>query len=192
MVIITSCTWSNDDGIFSKEKRIVTKIEKNYDKYKGYKCKADIKFLHGEKKTIYTIEEEYIRPDKYKLEILKPKESKGIIILNTADKIYIEHPNISQSISLITVKSLNKQMLVGDFFENISKAKMLNNQYIDEEEYFVFEFNLKEKNDYRDSGRVWINKKKLIPYKLNVFDENGALQVEIKYDKFKFTKIDLF
>lgn len=190
--ILTSCTWSTDGSFFSKEKRILSKIEKNYDKYKGYKCKADISFVNGDKKSKYTIEEKYIRPDKYKLEILEPKESKGIIILNTEDKIYIEHPSIKQSISLITVKSLNKQMLVGDFFENISKAKMLNNQEIDGEEYLVFEFSLKEKNKYRNSGKIWIKEKKLIPYKLNIFDEQGAIQVEIIYDNFKFTNIDLF
>lgn len=191
-LLLTACTLSTDDSFFSKEKRTLSKIEKNYNKYKGYQCRANIKFYTGDKKSIYTIEEKYIRPDKYKLKILKPKASKGIIILNTDDKIYIEHPSIKQSISLFTIKSLNKQMLIGDFFENISKAKMLNNQEVDGKECFVFEFGLKEKNKYRSSGRTWIDKKKLIPYKLNIFDEQGSIQVEIDYDKFKFTKIDLF
>lgn len=190
--ILTACTVSTDNSFFSKEKRILSKIEKNYNKYKGYQCKADMKFFTGDKKSIYTIEEKYIRPDKYKLKILAPRESKGIIMLNTNEKTYIEHPSIKQSISLVTVKSLNKQTLVGDFFENIAHVKMLNNQTIDEEKYFVFEFSLKEKNRYRNSGKIWIEEKKLIPYKLNIFDEQGSIQVEITYDKFKFTKIDLF
>ncbi len=191
-LILAACTVSTDKSIFSKEKRILSKIEKNYNKYKGYQCKADIKFFTGDKKSIYTIEEKYIRPDKYKLKILSPRESKGIIMLNTDDKVYIEHPSIDKSISLVTMKSLNKQMLVGDFFENISHATMLKNQIIDKKEYYVFEFSLIEKNKYRDSGRIWVEKRKLIPYKLNIFDKQGSIQVEINYDKFKFTKIDLF
>lgn len=192
VLTLTACTVSTDNSFFSKEKRTLSKVEKNYNKYKGYQCKAKIKFINGDKKSIYTIEEKYIRPDKYKLEILSPRESKGIIILNTNEKMYIEHPSIKQSISLVTIKSLNKQMLVGDFFENISEAKMLNNQEIDGDEYLVFEFSLKERNKYRNSGKIWLEKKKLIPYKLSIFDEQGSIQVEIVYEKFKFTKISLF
>lgn len=192
MLIITSCTWSSESSLLSKEKRNISKIEKKFNKYKGYTCKANIKFYSGEKNSEYLIEEKYTTPDKYKLEILEPKESKGIIILNTEDKIFIEHPSINQSISLVSIKSLNKQMLIGDFLENISDAKMLSSEEIEEEKYLVFEFKLKEKNKYRNSGKIWIKDKKYTPYKLNIFDENGSLQVEIIYEKFKFTKIDIF
>lgn len=192
MLIITSCTWSSESSLLSKEKRNISKIEKKFNKYKGYTCKANIKFYSGDKNSEYLIEEKYTTPDKYKLEILEPKESKGIIILNTEDKIFIEHPSINQSISLVSIKSLNKQMLIGDFLENISDAKMLSSEEIEEEKYLVFEFKLKEKNKYRNSGKIWIKDKKYTPYKLNIFDENGSLQVEIIYEKFKFTKIDIF
>ena len=134
------------------------------------------------------IEETYYKPNKYKLEILKPKESKGIIILNTDDKIFVEHPSINQSISLVTIKSLNKQLLIGEFFENAYKADRLSNDKINKEEYLVFEYKLKDRNIYREFARIWISKKKFTPYKLNIFDKNGSLQVEIIYDNFKFLR----
>lgn len=144
---------------------------------------------------MYLIEETYNKPNKYKLEILKPNESKGIIILNTNDKIFVEHPTINQSISLVAIKSLNKQLLIGDFFEDVYKANRLSNDKINNEEYLVFEYKLEDKNKYRESARIWLKKKKFTPYKLNIYDKNGSLQVEIIYDNFKFlrrTKENLF
>lgn len=144
---------------------------------------------------MYLIEETYNKPNKYKLEILKPNESKGIIILNTNDKIFVEHPTINQSISLVAIKSLNKQLLIGDFFEDVYKANRLSNDKINNEEYLVFEYKLEDKNIYRESARIWLKKKKFTPYKLNIYDKNGSLQVEIIYDNFKFlrrTKENLF
>lgn len=191
-IITTSCTWSSRSGFLSKEKRIISKIEKKYYKYKGYTCKASMKFYSGEKNSKYLIREKYSAPDKYKLQILEPKESKGIIILNTKGKVFIEHPSINQSISLVSIKSLNKQMLIGDFFENISESKMLSNEVIDKKKYSVFEFNIQDKNKYRNSGKIWIDNKNYTPYKLNIYDENGSLQVEIIYEKFKFVKTNIF
>ncbi|MCQ4923547.1 hypothetical protein NE686_10645 [Tissierella carlieri] len=188
MVLLTSCNFSPKEKILYKDKRVLSKIEKTYEKYNGYKCKANIKIISGETESIYLIEETYNKPNKYKLEILKPKESKGIIILNTDDKVFVEHPSINQSISLVTIKSLNKQMLIGGFYENISKASTISTQEINNEEYLTFEFELEEKNKYRDSARIWIEKKNYTPYKLNIFDDSGALQVEITYENFKFIR----
>ncbi len=189
MILLTSCNWNKkDNSLLSKDKRILSKIERTYEKYKGYKCKANIKILTGDSESTYLIEETYDKPDKYKLEILKPKESKGIIILNTDNKIFVEHPSIEQSISLVTIKSLNKQLLIGGFFENIKEVNKVNYEMIDNEEYLVFDFKLEEKNKHRDTAKIWIKKKGFTPNKLNIFDDSGTLRVEIMYENFKFLR----
>lgn len=188
ILLLISFKCTKDKNFLSMDRRILSKIEKTYEKHKGYKCKANINILSGENKSVYLIEETYYKPNKYKLEILKPKESKGIIILNTDDKIFVEHPSINQSISLVTIKSLNKQLLIGEFFENAYKADRLSNDKINKDEYLVFEYKLKDRNIYREFARIWISKKKFTPYKLNIFDKNGSLQVEIIYDNFKFLR----
>lgn len=180
-ILITSCTWSEDS-------RFLSKVEKNYEKYNGYKCKANIKMVTGDKESVYVIEETFKKPSKYKLEILQPKESKGIIILNTDDKVTVKHPSINQFISVVTIKSLNSQLLIGDFFENISKVKALELEEIDGEEYLRFEISLQEKSKYRDTAKIWLKNKTYIPHKLNIFDEGGNIQVEITYEEFKFIK----
>lgn len=181
MVLLTSCTWSKDS-------KVTSKIARTYEKYNGYKCQADIRTIMGEKESIYLIEEIYEKPNKYKLEILEPKKSKGIIILNTDDRISVEHPSIEQSVSIVTINSLNNQMLIGDFFERVSKAKLLNKDDINGEEHLVFEIKLEEKNKHRNSARIWLKKKDFTPHKLNILDDSGALKVEITYKKFKFIK----
>lgn len=181
MILLTSCTWSNDS-------RMISKIEKTYEKYNGYKCQASIRTIMGEKESEYLIEESYEKPNKYKLEILEPKKSKGIIILNMDNEISVDHPSIEESISLITISSLNNQMLIGDFYEKISQAKLTSTENIDDEEYLVFDIKLEEKNKFRDSAKVWLKKKDYTPVKLNILDDSGALKVEIEYKKFKFIR----
>lgn len=181
MVLLTSCIGSRDE-------KIISKIEKAYDEYKGYKCRANIRIISGEEESTYLIEESYTSSEEYRLEILAPKESKGIIILNTNDKIFIEHPSIEQSISLIAVKSLNKQLVIGDFFEDIYRANLIGTEEIDNTEYLVFEFELEDQNKYRDTAKIWIKRKGFTPYKLNIYDDSDKLIVEITYENFKFTK----
>ncbi len=188
MVLLTSCKFSYNNKLPYKDKRVLSRIEKTYENCNGYKCKANVKIISEETESIYLIEETYTKPNKYRLEILKPKESKGIIILNTDDKIFVEHPSIKQSISLITIKSLNKQMLMGGFYEKLSNANKINTEKINGEEYLTFEFKLEERNKYRDSAKVLIKKKGFTPYRLSIFDESGGLHVEITYENFKFTK----
>ncbi len=181
MMLLTSCGWSKDEKYLSK-------IEKAYDEYKGYKCRANIRIISGEEESIYLIEETYSSSEEYKLEILEPKESKGIIILNTNDKIFLEHPSIEQSISLVAIKSLNKQLVIGDFFEDIYRAKLIGSEEIDNSEYLVFELELEDQNRYRDRAKIWIRKKGFTPYKLNIYDDSDKLIVEITYESFKFLK----
>ncbi|TCU74133.1 outer membrane lipoprotein-sorting protein [Tissierella praeacuta] len=188
MVLLTSCKFSYNNKLPYKDKRVLSRIEKTYENCNGYKCKANVKIISEETESIYLIEETYTKPNKYRLEILKPKESKGIIILNTDDKIFVEHPSINQSISLITIKSLNKQMLMGGFYEKLSNANKINTEKINGEEYLTLEFKLEERNKYRDSAKVLIKKKGFTPYRLSIFDESGGLHVEITYENFKFTK----
>jgi len=180
-ISLTSCSWSRDEKIFSK-------IEKAYDEYKGYKCRANIRIISGEVESTYLIEETYSSSEEYRLEILEPKESKGIIILNTDDKIFIEHPSIEQSISLVAVKSLNKQLVIGDFFEDIYRASLIGSEEIDNSEYLVFELDLEDQNRYRDTAKIWIKNKSFVPYKLNIYDDSDKLIVEIIYESFKFIK----
>lgn len=188
VILMTSCSSFDSNRLSYKDKKILSKIEKNYEKYNGYKCKANIKILSEDMESLYSIEETYDKPNKYKLEILSPKESKGIIILNTDDKIFVEHPSINESISLVAIKSLNKQLLIGEFYEDVFKAEDIDYEDIDGDSYYIFEFELEEKNQYRDFAKLWIKKKNHIPYKLSIFDDSGSLQVEIIYESFKFTK----
>lgn len=188
MILLSSCKWSINTNKWSKDSRTISKIEKNYEKYNGYKCQANIRTTTGRKEYVYLIEESYEKPNKYKLEILEPKKSKGIIILNINDEVSVDHPSIDESISLITINSLNNQMLIGDFYEKINKAKLINKEEIEGEEYLVFEIKLDEKNKHRNSARVWLRQKGYTPYKLSVLDNSGALKVEIIYNKFKFIR----
>lgn len=187
-ILLTGCSPKNNENTLDKNKKLLSKIEKAYENYGGYKCKANIRITSGDTVSEYTIEESYNKSNDYRLEILSPKESKGIVILNTDDKIFVEHPSINQSISLVAIKSLNNQMIVGDFLNNLQNVENISIDEINGKEHIVFELKLDEKNKYRDLTKIWVRKKDFVPYKLNVLDQNDLLQMEITYEDFKFLK----
>lgn len=188
MILLTGCNFNNGENASNKDKKLLSKIEKTYETYNGYKCRANIKIISGDAISEYTIEETYNKSNDYRLEILSPEESEGIVILNTDGKIFVEHPSINQSISLTAIKSLNNQILVGDFLKNLGNIINISGEEIDGKEHIAFELNIDEKNRYRDLVKIWVRKKDFVPYKLNVLDYNGLLQMEITYEDFKFIK----
>jgi outer membrane lipoprotein-sorting protein len=188
MILLTGCNFNNSKNASNKDKKLLSKIEKTYEDYTGYKCKSNMKIISGDAISEYTIEETYNKSNDYRLEILSPEESEGIVILNTDGKIFVEHPSINQSISLTAIKSLNNQILVGDFLKNLGNIISISREEIDGKEHIVFELNIDEKNKYRDLVKIWVRKKDFVPYKLNVLDYNGLLQMEITYEDFKFIK----
>ena len=188
IILLTGCNSKNNQNTLNKDKKLLSKIEKAYENYDGYKCRANIRIISGDTVSEYTIEETYNKANDYRLEILSPNESKGIVILNTDDKIFVEHPSINQSISLVAIRSINNQMLVGDLLNNLQNVESITRDEINGKEHIVFQLNIDEKNKYRDLVKIWIRKKDFVPYKLNVLDHNGLLQMEITYEDFKFLK----
>lgn len=179
MVLVTSCSKVTDE-------EIIKKIETTIEKFNGYTCKSNIKTYTEGKESIYVVEETYMKTNKFKLEILKPEESKGCIIIYDGDKVFLEHPSIEQSISIKTIKTLNKQFFIGNFFENISLTKSIDSEKINDEEYLILTMDIEDKNKYRNIQKIWLKKKDFVPYKLNILDADENPNVEIIYEDFKF------
>lgn len=181
ILILTSCAKAGED-------RILRKLNKALDKYEGYETEAEIKILMGDKETNYKIKEKYSKDKDYKVEILEPKESKGITIEYDKDKIILNHASIRQSITLKNLKNFNKGFLIGEFFHSINSVKSIEEEKIDHKELYVLKFKLKDKNKYNKEQIIYLNKKDFTPYMMNILDDDKNPRVIVKYKKFKFIK----
>lgn len=180
-IFLTGCSGGSD-------KRIIKKLEKTLDKYIGYESTIEIKILMNEKESNYKMKEEYIKNGVYRIEILEPKASKGITIEYEDEKVYINNASIKQSISLKSIKDLNKGLLIGEFFDDLGSIESIREENIDKESYYIFNNNVKEKNKFNNSQEIWVKKKDFTPYVMNILDEEGNIKTIIKYKKFKFIK----
>lgn len=181
VLIFTSCTRSEND-------RLQRKIEKAFDKFEGYETETEINITMGESKSYYKTKEKYSINEDYKIEILEPKESKGITIEYIDDDIVINHISISQSVTLKNLKTFDKGYLIGEFFQNLSEIKSIKEEVIDNKELYVLQFKVINENKYNKEQIIYLDKKDFTPYMLNILDEDKVPRVIVKYKKFKYIK----
>lgn len=181
MLFLVSCTHDN-------EAKLLRNLEKHLDKYIGYETETEIKTIMPDKETDYRMKESYIKGKKYKMEIIEPEESKGVVIEYEDDKIYLKHASIKQSISLKTVKNLKKGLLVGEVFDDLLSIESIKEEKIDGEKYLVIHYKIAEKNKYNNEQIIWLKKKDYTPYMMNIVDEEKEPRVIIKYRNFKYIK----
>jgi len=173
---------------FDSEAKILKKLEKQLDKNTGYKTELQMKTIMDNKESVFKMKESYTLGNKYRLEILEPSESKGIIIEYDGDKIYIQHATIKQSFSINSVKNFDQGLLIGKFFREPTSIKSIDEEEIDGEKYYVFRNKVTDKNKYNNEQIIWLKKKDFKPFMLNIVDENNNPRVIIKYIDFDFTK----
>ncbi|MDR7871285.1 MAG: hypothetical protein RIN55_10515 [Tissierellaceae bacterium] len=179
-ILLLSCTPSDT--------KIIEKIDKLYNDNEGYETTLKMKIINDSKETIYKMKEKYIRNDVISLEILEPAESQGITIEYKDDKIFLNHASIRQSISLKTVKDFDKGVLLANFFENLNTVKTIEKREIDGNDYYIIEYSPDKKNKYNNERLIYLKKKNLEPYKMEIKDSDGITRVIIEYINFNYTK----
>lgn len=181
-IFLISCTKDN------KEK-IINKLEKALDNYQGYKTEVDITINMEEKESFYSIKESYFSDeDKYIVEIIDPLKSNGIEIQYEGDKISIKHASIDEYISLKSDDRINKGMLFGELIKDLNSINKVKVEKLDDISYYVFYIDVKEKNQYTEEIKIWLQKKDFKPYMLNILDKDMNPRAIYKYKNFEYIK----
>lgn len=180
-VNIVSCNFHSED-------RILKKLEKHLDKYTGYNTELQLKTIMDNNEEVYKMKESFTLGGKYRLEIIEPSDSHGIIIEYDGDKIYIQHATIKESIEINSIKKFDQGLLIGKFLRDRDNVKSIDEQEIDGEKYYVFHNKVEDKNKYNKEQIIWLKKKDFKPYMLNILDANNEPRVIIRYKDFDFIK----
>lgn len=181
ILIFTSCNLSS-------EGRILNKLDKHLSKYTGYTTDLTIEISMDDEINIYKMRERNTLNNNYTLEILEPRDSKGITIEFDGEKVHIKHANIQQSITLNPVKKFDESLLIGRFFRNPQKLLNIKEEEVAGTKYYVFRNKINDNNKYSKEQVIYLNKKDFVPHMLNILDTNGEVRVSIRYINFKFTK----
>ncbi|OLS03060.1 hypothetical protein [Tissierella creatinophila] len=177
-IIMIGCSFS--------EERVVKKIEKQFNKCKGYESSLNITISMDGNKAQYKMNEKHIKDGKTIVEIIYPGKNNKITSEYLNNKIIINNPAIEQSITLNDFKDLDKGFLAKDIFDNIKKLKFIEEKEIDGKQYFAFDYPIKDKNKYNNKKILLFDKRELTPFSLEILDREGVTRTIILYENFKF------
>lgn len=180
ILVLTSCNLQS-------EGRILNKLDKHLNKYTGYSTDLEMKISMDDQINTYRMRERNALNNNYTLEILEPRESRGITIEFKDNKVYINNANIRQSITLNSVKRFDESLLIGKFLREPNKILNINEKEGSNSSYYVFRNKISNRNKYSREQKIYLNKKDFVPQKLEILDSNGDVRVTIDYINFKYT-----
>jgi outer membrane lipoprotein-sorting protein len=130
-----------------------------------------------------------MRPDKYRVEVLAPKELEGQVTIYNGSSSYIYHPRINQY--LVTENfsgSVEYNAFIGSFMNYIKKTDniKINSEEEGEMEFIVMEFEVPEPNNYMRLEKIWLDAENTVPVKAEIYGDDGKRNVEIYYNNFVY------
>lgn len=179
ILLLTSCIRSEDE-------KLTRKVNKAFENFQGYETETEINITMGQSKSYYKTKEKYSEDEDYKIEVLEPKESKGLTIEYLGDNIVINHLTISQSLTIKNLKTFDRGYLIGEFFQNLDSVKSIRQEKIDDKELYLLHYEIMNENKYNKEQIIYLNKKDFTPYMLNILDADKVPRVIVKYKKFKY------
>ncbi len=182
-LFIISCEKPTNEEVFYE-------MQKELNEMEGYECVTNIKIRSNKGFSSYKAKHIFKNPNKYLIEYLEPRESRGYITLYNGEQAWLYNPHVQHSVMLKYDKNndVNKNMFIGYFLRNFytSETSILQSEAIGDDEYLVLVTEIRGNNKYRAKEKLWINKKNSIPRKLLVLDSDNNINVEIVYEKFKY------
>lgn len=179
---MVGCYSKSDQEIFYKTQRLLNKIE-------SYYCEVEIISTGNKESQRYFMKQWFKKPNKYKLEIVEPKNLKGKITISNGKKSWEYHPGIEQIWVMNNFSNSEEQnMFLGYFVKNClnSENVEIRRKILSNVEYLIVDTDIPGNQVYFYKERLWIHIKKMEPVLLQVFDTQNKIRMEVKYHKFQY------
>lgn len=171
------------------EEDLLYEAQKKLNKMESYSCQVEITVKGNKKPEKYTMKQWFKKPNKYRLEVIQPKDLQGKITIGNGKNAWIYHPGIKQV--WMTEEFLNSKeqnMFLGYFLRNSLNSEEVqgNIETLEQKEYITIDTEIPGNHVYYHKERLWINLKHAEPYLLEVFDIKGEKRIEVKYSNFQY------
>ncbi|HOE56333.1 MAG TPA: outer-membrane lipoprotein carrier protein LolA [Bacillota bacterium] len=172
----------------------IIKPEMNFEKagkkllgLSAYTCDVTMRVTNNISTMEYKLKHFYKSPDKYRVEVIAPKELQGQVTIFNGKSSYIYHPEIDQY--LVTENfsgSVEYNAFAGSFMNHIKKAEdiKVSSETEGEKKLIVLEFEMQESNNYMRFEKIWFDAEAIVPVKAEICGSDGKVSVEIYYDNF--------
>jgi outer membrane lipoprotein-sorting protein len=181
-VFFTGCSVLKSRSSFEEVSKRLLKLE-------TYTCDVTMRVVNNKSIMEYKLKHYYKSPDKYRIEVLAPKELEGQVTIYNGRSSYIYHPGINQY--LITENfsgSVDYNAFIGSFMNHITKTDdiRISNEKSGEKELILLEFEVPEPNSYMRLEKIWIDAENSVPIKAEIYGDDGRTSVEVQYNNFVY------
>lgn len=171
------------------DKELYYRAQKKLGELESYSCRATI-FVQGDDgENQYLFKQDFKAPNKYRVEVISPENLKGNLTISNGKTAWILHPAINQVWKMGSFEESQEQMLfIGYFLQNLFNAESskVTSDMLEGERYIIIEAPIPGGSQYFDKQMLWIDTKKLEPYKLHIVDKGGVTRFRVYYEGFKY------
>jgi len=181
-LLIGGCSPKSDEGLFYD-------IQKKINSMDRYSCEVEIIVQGKESKQAYRVKQWFQKPNRYRLEVISPESLRGKTVISDGLRAWIAHPQIEQEWIIRDFQNSEEQNLfLGYFVKNClnSEAVTLYQEERNQKRYLVLESEIPGNHVYYHKEKLWMDLETQKPSLLQVFDAQGNLKMEVKYDKFQY------
>lgn len=187
-MLLIVCAVFTGCGVL-KPKRGFEEASRRLLSLEAYSCDVIMRVTNNKSTMQYRLKHFYKAPDRYRIEVLEPKELEGQITIYNGSSSYIYHPGINQY--LVTENfsgSMDYIAFTGSFLNYMRKNEHIKagNERIGEKEFIVLELELPEPNEYMRSEKLWLDTDKFVPIKAEIYGDDGKINIEVTYDNFVY------
>lgn len=155
----------------------------------AYTCDVTMRVANNRSTMEYRLKHFYKNPDKYRVEVLAPRELAGQVTIYNGSSSYIYHPGINQY--LVTENfssSIDYDAFIGSFLNHLRKTDdiKVSSEKEGEKELIVLEFDVKEANRYMRHEKLWLDAEAVVPVKAEIYGDDGKTNVAVYYDNFVY------
>jgi outer membrane lipoprotein-sorting protein len=185
-MLIIVCVGFTGCGII-KPKKNFEEAGRGLLKLEAYTCDVVLKVTNNRSTMEYRLKHSYKSPDKYRVEVLAPRELQGQVTIYNGNSSYVYHPGINQYFVTEDFSgSVEYNSFVGSFMEHIRKTDEMRISYekYGDKECIVAEFQIPEPNRYMHVEKLWIDRSEIVPLKAEIYGNDGKTYIEIFYNNF--------
>ncbi|KUO77770.1 MAG: hypothetical protein APF77_06435 [Clostridia bacterium BRH_c25] len=187
-ILVIVCMILTGCGVL-KSKKNVEEVGRRLLKLTDYTCDVTMRVTNNRSTNLYKLKHFYKSPDKYRVEVLAPKELEGQVTIYSGSSSYIYHPRINQYLATENFSgSVEYNSFIGSFMNHIGKSDdiKISSEKEGNKELIVMEFEVPEPNSYMSIEKLWLDPEAAVPLKAVIYGKDGKASVEIYYNNFVY------
>lgn len=166
-------------------------IQKKFFELKSFQATVDIEIINNKNITKYTVNQYYIYPNKFRVEVIYPEFLKNLVFINNEKNAWVSNSkvNINDTYYWEMVLGLKgNNTFITEFFSNYVKAE--ESKMVIKDNKYILSTVIFSGNTYMETERLTISRNGY-PEKLEIFDQGGKTKLILNYREFKMnSRID--